>query len=205
MTMAPTTERFGLVLAAGSGARMGGPKAFLEVDGAPLVEQHVCRLVDAGCRLVCVVVRRDDHARALQALRDQRAAVVIAANTTSQAESLDVGLRALELAGDKVVVVTPVDMLPVATTTILELVAAVDGSIFAASPRYRGRGGHPIAARVDALAELGVDARGATPLRVRLDALGCRRARIDVDAPAVVADFDVPADLPRHTSGARGA
>ena len=46
-----------IVLAAGEGLRMGGPKALLVVDGQPLVTAHVQRLREAGCRPIVVVVR----------------------------------------------------------------------------------------------------------------------------------------------------
>jgi nicotine blue oxidoreductase len=46
----------GLLLAAGAGRRMGGPKALVEVDGRLLVERAVAVLADGGCAPVVVVL-----------------------------------------------------------------------------------------------------------------------------------------------------
>ena len=45
----------GLVLAAGEGRRLGGPKALLVIDGERLVDRTVRVLYDAGCTPVYVV------------------------------------------------------------------------------------------------------------------------------------------------------
>ena len=47
----------GAVLAAGSGVRMGGPKADLVVDGERLVDRAVTALATGGCDRVIAVVR----------------------------------------------------------------------------------------------------------------------------------------------------
>ena len=46
----------GLLLAAGAGRRMGGPKALLELDGEALVQRGIRLLHDGGCAPVVVVV-----------------------------------------------------------------------------------------------------------------------------------------------------
>ena len=46
----------GLLLAAGAGRRMGGPKALVELDGEPLVRRGIRLLTDGGCDPVTVVV-----------------------------------------------------------------------------------------------------------------------------------------------------
>jgi CTP:molybdopterin cytidylyltransferase MocA len=47
----------GAVVAAGSGSRMGSPKAVLRVDGVRLVDRAVAALADGGCASVLAVVR----------------------------------------------------------------------------------------------------------------------------------------------------
>ncbi|WP_415092831.1 nucleotidyltransferase family protein [Nocardioides sp.] len=47
----------GVVLAAGRGTRMGGPKAELVVDGERLMDRAVRLLAAAGCEPVCVIGR----------------------------------------------------------------------------------------------------------------------------------------------------
>jgi len=50
----------GVVLAAGSGTRMGTPKAGLILDGQRLIDRAVRALADGGCASVYAVMR-DDH------------------------------------------------------------------------------------------------------------------------------------------------
>lgn len=50
------TRVAGVLLAAGEGRRLGGPKALLVLDGRPLVERGARTLVDAGCDPVVVVL-----------------------------------------------------------------------------------------------------------------------------------------------------
>jgi hypothetical protein len=72
----------------------------------------------------------------------------VAADTISPAASLATGLPSLALEEEDVVVVTPVDMLPVAPSTIGALLAAAaEQGVDVATPRYRGRGGHPVVLR----------------------------------------------------------
>ena len=120
----------GLILAAGEGRRMGGPKALLLLDGAPLVRQHVARLREAGCRSV-LVVASTEQAERVQASAPQ--ARVIAATTASQAESLAFGVSALDPL-TSVVVITPVDMKPVREATLRQLLGALTAGVDAVSP-----------------------------------------------------------------------
>ncbi len=169
----------GIVLAAGAGGRMGGPKARLLIGGETLASLHVRRLREAGCTDVVLVLRSDDRQPAL-------GATIAISTAPDPAGSLAVGLAALP--GDPVIV-TPVDVLPARVDTIRALVRALsDESILAATPVHRGRGGHPVVIRRSAIAI-------GEPLREILSALGDRRAKIDVDDPAVATDLDTPEDV----------
>ena len=46
----------GIVLAAGRGSRMGGPKALLEIGGVTLVDRAIRTLFDGGCSAVIAVL-----------------------------------------------------------------------------------------------------------------------------------------------------
>lgn len=175
---------FGIVLSAGHGTRMGGPKASLRIGGRLLAELHAERLLEAGCRSVVVVTRPE-----LLPLFSHDSVTIIGANTASPADSLALAIEQLGPA-QSLVVVTPVDLLPASVVTIRRLVSAVQGDVLAASPTYRGQGGHPVVVSSSVLRG------GPTPLRDRLQALGARRLRLEVDEPAILGDFDVPTDLP---------
>jgi len=183
-----------IVLAAGEGRRMGGPKALLAVNGEPLVSQHVRRLQEAGCDLVVVVVRSDTESAVRAWCAAWSSVSVVAAETTAPSESLGVGARSLGRLSDRNVFVTPVDLLPPQPATLAALWAALrDETVAAATPRFRGRGGHPVLLRRRVLCDF-VD-RGHGSLRDLLHALGPARRVVEVDDEAVIGDFDRPVDL----------
>lgn len=195
-------ERIGIVLAAGEGRRMGGAKALMLVGSRTLTELHACVLHSSNCSTVAIVVRPAD-APAIERLfvttsSELRARLrIIVASTHTQAESLSVALDylAIEDRPNAHVVITPVDMLPVAPTTLEALLGAVERGAVAATPVFRGRGGHPVVVRGELLGGY-ASAKSAPPLdRVLTDA-GERRVRMAVDDPTILADYDVPTDLP---------
>ncbi|HOT02339.1 MAG TPA: NTP transferase domain-containing protein, partial [Acidobacteriota bacterium] len=70
----PTTGA--VILAAGAGARLGGPKLRLESGGRPFLEQVLAAVVEAGCVPVVCVVRAEDRDWAA-ALADAAGAAVV--------------------------------------------------------------------------------------------------------------------------------
>jgi CTP:molybdopterin cytidylyltransferase MocA len=198
-----------LVLAAGEGRRMGGSKALLLVDGVSLVQRHLLRLHEAGCRSMAVVVRpavAPIVAELVGTLPCSAGVRVVPASTDSQADSLAAGLRALlaleALEHDATVLVTPVDMLPPALGTVGALLAALQGDVLAATPLYRGRGGHPVAVRAELLAPYLSDSLRELPsLRDVLTRAAHRRVRVEVDDERIHGDLDTPSDV-RAVGGA---
>jgi molybdenum cofactor cytidylyltransferase len=181
-----TARLLGVVLAAGAGERMGGPKALLVVEGELLGRLHARRLREAGCVEVVFVTRAE------LVERFANDAVVVVSRAPDPAGSLAVGLGALAAHGGDVLVITPVDAWPARVETIARLVDAVRTGAEAATPRFAGRGGHPVVLRASALSTYAASPR---PLRDVLAALGDGRVRVEVDDPAVATDLDTPADL----------
>lgn len=177
---------------------MGGPKALVHVGGRALLERHLERLHASGCTSVTAVVRPADAdvARAI-ARRLPFDVTLVAAATPSQAASLASAIGQLVLEDGDVVAITPVDLLPPRPATVRALAAALaSASALAATPSFRGQGGHPALVRPEVLAPY---VRGEPPpLRDVLEALGARRVRVEVDDAAVTGDFDRPDDLPRR-------
>lgn len=196
-----------IVLAAGEGRRMGESKALLEIEGATLVERHVERLLEVGCSSIVVVVRPEAGPQVSALLRAHEAVRVEAVATRSQGESLAAGLRRLEGSRGDVVIITPVDMLPAEAGTHQALLGSLTGAALAATPVYRGRGGHPVIAHRSVLAAYETPATGAAPkpapppLREALAEAGDARRRVEVDDESVIGDLDTPSDVRALLSG----
>ncbi|MGV3621935.1 MAG: nucleotidyltransferase family protein [Archangium sp.] len=180
-----------IVLAAGEGRRMGGAKALLLVDGRPLVWWHVKRLSEAGCRHI-VVVARPERAELISEQLDMFANVdVVAAATSSQAESVIAGLAYTRA---DTLFVTPVDVLPASRETLMNLASRLNEHVDAATPHVNGEGGHPVFIKRRSLQLL--DAQSS--LHELLKALGERRVRVAVED--VLCDFDTPEEFQRITN-----
>jgi len=191
-----------VILAAGRGERLGGPKALLELDGRTLAERHVERAFELGCARVVLVVR-PEVARIVDASACPHAVIAIS-EAPDPAGSLAVGLRAL--ASSDRVLITPVDALPATKEIASALLAALDAGAMAATPIHRARGGHPVICRSDVLAayrpspstpehasQEGADS--FPPLRTVLQSIGSARVRVEMNEPLVSLDLDTPEDL----------
>jgi CTP:molybdopterin cytidylyltransferase MocA len=144
----------GIVLAAGSGTRFGGPKALAVTGERTWLEIVITTLLGGGCRPV-VIVLGASAAAARAGVRLDRLptdqgtgapAVLWVVNdgwVAGRAGSLQCGLRAIppETTG---IVVHAVDHPEVRRETVAALVAAhhAGGSVFL--PVHRGRRGHPV-------------------------------------------------------------
>lgn len=191
----------GLVLAAGRGLRMGGPKALLPWGSppTPLALAHAAALEAAGVERVVVVVRADVAA----ILGPQNASAGVSLAVSSEPEdagaagSLRCGLSSLGWPSEGRAVITLTDALPVEAAVLDALTrAAGDG---AAKPVFQGVGGHPV---VVPCAWLGVYRDGAPTLRDVLRTHGERVVRVTVSDPRVTADLDTPAELARWSAQA---
>jgi len=183
-----------ILLAAGEGRRMGGPKALLVVDGTPLVLAHVERLREIGCRPIVVVVRSAmvEHVHAV--LGDKSWVQIVASDTSSMVASLVVGLQRGVPSAGQAVVVSTVDSLPVRRSTLSALLSALsENGVEVATPCHQGRGGHPVVVRGSLLQALLRGYPGT--LRDLIRSAEAQRVRLAVDDPAVTIGLDTPADL----------
>jgi len=177
----------GLVLAAGSGTRLGQPKAELVLGGERLVDRAVGVLRAGGCDEVIVVARAGVTVPGAQV-------VVNPEPERGMGSSLALGLAAAP--GDRVVILL-VDT-PGITADAVERVRRADAGVSIGT--YGGRRGHPVSI-----------ARWWWPEVVRL-AVGDQGARAFLTAhPELVAevacdgdpaDLDTPADVAAWTSRA---
>lgn len=193
------STKVAIILAAGTGERMGGSKALLQIEGRALALLHVARALEAGCDRVVVVTRPDAAAH----LGEIPRATILSAETAGQAESLQVAARKVGMRGDVRVLVTPVDCPPASVATIHALFAAVDAGAQVATPHRAGKGGHPVACTSAVLAPYSSkDPAPPPPLRDVLAKHEASRTRIEVDDPRVGLDLDTPDDVLAFTGKA---
>jgi len=141
-------EVAGLVLAAGAGRRMGGPKALLRLSptGPSLVESTVTGLRESGVSEVHVVV---GHSAASVRLRAERAGGVVAEAedwAEGMGASLRCGIDALEATDARAVILMLVDLPDVGPAVHTRLLESVDGELDEVLVRaaYDGHAGHPV-------------------------------------------------------------
>lgn len=133
----------GLLLAAGAGRRMGGPKALVrDADGTSWLVRAVTALAEGGCDPVTVVLgAAADEARP----RVPGGCRVVVAEDWAEGmgASLRAGLGALDPAADAVLV-SLVDLPDVDAAVVARLLAAGAGPAVLARASYDGRPGHPV-------------------------------------------------------------
>jgi CTP:molybdopterin cytidylyltransferase MocA len=139
----------GLLLAAGAGRRMGGPKALLRsADGELFVDRAVRMLLGGGCRSVTVVLgaRADEVRSAARSLTGDRVDVVVAADwDEGMGATLRAGLDALSGAGAvEAALVHLVDLPDVGAEVVRRVLSAQVGPDGLARATYHGGPGHPV-------------------------------------------------------------
>lgn len=180
----------GLLLAAGAGRRMGGPKALVELDGEPLVRRGIRLLAEGGCDPVTVVVgAAADRVRPLCA----GATVVEAADwATGMAASLRAGLAALDA---DACVVALVDQPLVTAAAVERLRAAHAAGALAAVATYDGRPRNPVLLDRTTWAGVAEAASGDDGARTWLRAHPDLVTAVDCTDVGAPDDLDTPQDL----------
>lgn len=179
----------GLVLAAGAGTRMGGPKAGLVIAGRRLVDRAVAILQSGGCADVVVVTGDED-------LRVRAAAeVVVNADAASgMGSSLRCGLAAALRRDATMVVVLLVDQPLIAPEAVACVIAAASGPDALVQASYDGRRGHPVLIGSDHFSGVMGAAVGDQGARGYLEGRLAERSLTVLEVPGDPADVDTPAD-----------
>lgn len=133
-----------IVLAAGEGRRMGGPKALLSLGGTSFLA-HACDLLARPgiASVVAVIGAEAERVRAETRLAESVTVVENESWAEGMLSSVWCGLDAAESLGAEAVLLYPVDHPLVAPATVDRVVAALDGGAFVAVPTHEGRRGHP--------------------------------------------------------------
>lgn len=179
-----------LVLAAGRGVRMGGPKALMPVGRELWVDVQRRRLENAGVDTVWVVSKQ---VRAGLRRRAENMDLVEADSDAPMFESLLTGLRFVRARAPKCVFVLPVDTPAPRPDVFTSLFHA--GSV--AAPEFRGQAGHPIVLPWTWVEdELFTREVSFAPADRRLDVLTRPHIRmIAVDDPDVSVNLNTPENM----------
>lgn len=188
-----------IILAAGTGKRLGGPKALLawpsgKGKDVPIAVAHAEARLAAESGRVLVVTRKAMMKPLLGYVRPGLDLLASdAADDLGPAGSLAFAVP--RLADAEIVIVTPVDTPPAKPDTVAKLLARLDAepALLAARPVYHGRAGHPVALRRAALDRY--TEPSPPPLRDHLHALGAAVAGVDVNDTAILIDLNTPADV----------
>lgn len=195
----------GLLLAAGAGTRMGGPKALLPWAGEPLVRRGIRLLIDGGCAPVVVVVGAAGE-QVRQQVRQQgeqhgEQVVVVTADdwATGMGASLRAGLASLE---DTITacVVALVDQPLVSPAAVERLRAAYADGAVAAVATYSGRPRNPVLLERSTWAEVMAAAVGDEGARGWLRTHPELVVQVDCTDVGAPDDLDTPGDLAALTA-----
>jgi CTP:molybdopterin cytidylyltransferase MocA len=195
-------ETVTVILGAGDGKRLGGPKVLLAWPSpvgkggkeVPLAIAHAEARLGAESQRVLVVTRK---AMMKPLVRHVRPGLDLLASDAAAelGPAGSLAFAAPRLADAAMVVISPVDTPPAKAETVKRLVErlAADPALLAARPVYKGKGGHPVVLR---RAALEVYSRPEPPpLRDHLKALGAAVADVEVNDPAILIDLNTPSDV----------
>lgn len=190
----------GLVLAAGAGSRMGGPKAVLEYRGEPLITRAVRTAFTGGCDRVCVVLGAETERAAAYAEAAGAFAAVSEGWADGMGVSLRAGLDAIERAvpdasAALVLLVDQPDITEAAVAEVLGARSAPDDETILAAAVYEGRRGHPVLIGRAHWAELRPTLTGDVGAREYLQAHRDEIILVPCDELADPRDLDRPEDL----------
>lgn len=186
----------GLLLAAGAGRRMGGPKALVEVAGEPLLRRAVRMLREGGCDEVVVVVGAEaDRVRPL-ALAEGCRVVCAPRWQEGMGASLRAGLADLAGSRHDACVVALVDQPLLGPASVRRLLEAAAGCPQpAAVATYAGAPRNPVLLGRAVWGDVAGAATGDQGARAWLRAHPELVELVSCDDTGSPLDIDTPADL----------
>lgn len=184
-----------LVLAAGRGNRMGGPKALMTVEGEPWWRTQSRRLLESGLEATWVV--SPDVCNALRNQPSAPASMVTADPDAPMFTSILAGVRTLADLTPRGLFILPVDT-PAPARRVWSAIAGTDRPRI---PSCRGKHGHPVFVPWS-IAETVLSLSSSPSLKdgpARLDRIIAPTAEvIEVDDPAVCINLNTPTDIDRY-------
>jgi CTP:molybdopterin cytidylyltransferase MocA len=168
---------------------MGRPKPLLSWHGVPLIEYQIASLVAAGVSEVVVVLGHEHELVAPHVSGDGVHHVVNAEYRKGKATSVRAGLGAVDVAA------TDILLLAVDQPRPPEIIFTVIGShvgtdALITSPRYSGRGGHPLVFSARLRGELEAISEETQGVREVFRAHAAEVNEVDIDDPVIRLDIN---------------
>ena len=192
-----------IVTAAGESTRMGSPKALLRWRGVTLIEYQLRALFDAGAGEVVAVLGHDPEPLTGHVERAGGRFVVNDEYRLGKTTSIKAGLRAIDAGADAVLLLA-VDQ-PRTPEIIAQVIRThIEHDALITSPRYQGRGGHPLIFSSALKGELEAITEEKQGIREVFQAHRRQVVETLVDDPMVRLDLNTPLDyeLARQRYGA---
>jgi CTP:molybdopterin cytidylyltransferase MocA len=185
----------GVVLAAGSGSRFGGPKALVRLEGELLVERAARLAAAGGCEPVLVVVGASAD-EVIEAAELDGARIVRADGwSEGMGASLRAGIDAAEALDCQAVAVVLADQPRIGPTALRRLIAVWEAGAIAAVATYQGEPRNPVVLDRSIWAEVKAAAQGDVGARGWLRSHSDQVVDVACDGTGDPVDIDTPLDL----------
>ncbi len=170
---------------------MGTPKPLLPWRGRTLVEHQVACLLDGGCDEVVVVLGHAADQVAPLVRGEGVRAVVNADYRLGKTTSIKAGLASVDNS-DSAILLLAVDQPRTAAIVGKVVRAHLDAGALITSPRYRGRGGHPLVFSAELLPELERITEENQGIREVFEAHRSDVLEVHLDDPMLRLDLNTP-------------
>ena len=185
-----------ILTAAGESSRMGRPTALLPWRGLPLVEYQASSLLEGGAAEVIVVLGHEHETIAPHVTGERVRSIVNPHYSLGKTTSIKAGLRALG-PGVTDIMLLAVDQ-PRPPGIVAKVVASHLGSgALVTSPRFHGRGGHPLVFSATLRDELAAITEQGQGVRAVFRAHAAGVNEVHVHDPVIRLDLNTPEDYRR--------
>ena len=182
-----------VLTAAGESTRMGRPKPLLPWRGTTLIEYQVDALLQAGISQIVVVLGHESAAVARFVDERSTRRVVNESYRNGRTGSIKTGLAAVDTDADAVLFLG-VDQ-PRTPDLIRQIVEAhTQRNALITSPRYQGRGGHPLVFSISLREELASTSEENQGVREVFRRHHDEVNEVEIDDPMVRLDLNTPDD-----------
>ena len=182
-----------ILIAAGESTRMGSLKPLLRWHGMTLVEYQTSSLVTAGVAEVVVVLGERHRLVEPYVTGPGVRAVVNQDFRLGKTMSIRAGLQSIDPASQAVLLLAVDQPRPVTViSTVIDAHLASNALI--TSPRYQGRGGHPLVFARMLMPELQLITEEGEGIRQVIRAHGTEVNVVEIDDPIVTVDLNTPED-----------